>query len=166
MAAIKSVSRKTIIAAAIVIACGLAGAGWGWHASKAASEEAARASPPPKQDAVFVLPPGPPPAPEQLEEEVLADPADLADLRIWEITARQPLPPRKEAMTAPGWKIVGVTAVGDDTNVLLLFDKQTTTETRKVGDLLPGGARIVQISQDTLRIVLNSQYMKLSVRKQ
>lgn len=117
----------------------------------------------PKQDAVFVLPPRPPMAPDQPQEEVLAN---LADSRIWEVTARQPLPPRKEPLTAPGWKIVGVTSVGDETSVLLLFDKQTTTEARKVGDLLPGGAKIVQITQDALRIVLNSQYMKLSVRKQ
>lgn len=110
-----------------------------------------------------MLPPRPPMAPDQPQEEVLVD---LADLRIWELTARQPLPPRKEPLTAPGWKIVGVTSVGDETSVLLLFDKQTATETRKVGDLLPGGARIVQITQDALRIVLNSQYMKLSVRKQ
>lgn len=165
MAAIGFVSRKNIITAAIVLACGLAGAAWGWYSSMSAAGEMARelTRKLPQQDAVFVLPPRPPVVSDPSENE---DPADLAELRIWEITARQPLPPRKEPLTAPRWKIVGVTTVGDDTEVLILFDKQTITETRRVGDLLPGGAKIVQISQDELRIILNGQTMKLSIRKQ
>ena len=157
----RSVSRKNLLTAIIVIACGLAGAAWGWYVSKAAfnTKMHANAQKILKQDAVFILPPRPPVAPDKPIEMT-------ADLRIWEFTARQPLPPRKEPLTAPGWKIVGVTSVGTDTNVLLLFDKQIDIEARKVGDLLPGGAKIIQISQDALRIFLNGQYMQLSIRKQ
>ena len=160
----RSVSRKNLWTAIIVIACGLAGAAWGWYVSKAAfnTKMHANAQKILKQDAVFILPPRPPVAPDKPIEMT----ANLTDLRIWEFTARQPLPPRKEPLTAPGWKIVGVTSVGTDTNVLLLFDKQIDIEARKVGDLLPGGAKIIQISQDALRIFLNGQYMKLSIRKQ
>ncbi len=161
MNAIRSVSRRNIIIAVIVLACGLTGAAWGWYSSISATAEMARERT--QQEAVLVLPPRPPVVPDPSEDEA---PADLAELRIWEATARQPLPPRKEPLTAPSWKIVGVTSVGDDSSVLILFDKQTTPETLKVGDLLPGGAKILQISQDTLRIVLNGQIMKLSVRKQ
>lgn len=158
---IRSVSRKNTITAIIVISCGLVGTAWGWFASITTFNKAmhATAQKIPKQDTVFVLPPRPPVAPDQPKEV-------MADLRIWELTARQPLPPRTEPLTAPGWKIVGVTSIGNDANVLLLFDKQIDIEARKVGDSLPGGAKIIQISQDVVRIVLNGQYMKLSLRKQ
>lgn len=164
MNAIRSVSRRNIIIAVIVLACGLTGAAWGWYSSMSAAGEMARelTRKLPRQETVLVLPSHPPVVPDPSEDEA---PADLAELRIWEATARQPLPPRKAPLTAPGWKIVGVTSVGDDANVLILFDKQITPETLKVGDLLPGGAKITQISQDALRIVLNGQTMKLSVRK-
>jgi len=164
----RSVSRKNLLTTIIVIACGLAGAAWGWYVSKAAfnTKMHANAQKILKQDAVFILPPRPPVALDQTPEQSKEVMTNLADLRIWEVTARQPLPPRKEPLTAPGWKIVGVTSVGNDTNVLLLFDKQIDIEARKVGDLLPGGAKIIQISQDALRIFLNGQYMKLSIRKQ
>lgn len=162
---IRTISRRNIIIVVFVLACGLTGVAWGWYSSMSAAGEMAREHTRklPQQEMVLVLPSHPPVVPDPPEDEA---PADLAELRIWEASARQPLPPRKEPLTAPGWKIVGVTSVGDDASVLILFDKQTSPETLKIGDLLPGGAKILQISQDTLRIVLNGQIMKLSVRKQ
>ena len=164
----RSVLRKNIMTAILVIACGLAGAAWGWYAWKTAFNNImhANAKKISKQDAVFLLPPRPPVVLDQPPDQSKEAMANITDLRIWEVSVRQPLPPRKEPMTAPGWKIVGVTSVGTDTNVLLLFDKQIDIEARKVGDLLPGGAKIIQISQDALRIFLNGQYMQLSIRKQ
>jgi hypothetical protein len=97
------------------------------------------------------------------EHETVIDPAQL---RIWEITARQALPPRKEPLTPPRWRIVGVTTVGEEKSVLLLFADQPAPETLKIGEKLPGGAKIVQISQDHLQISLNGQLMKLNLRKQ
>ena len=162
MTVISSVSRKSIIITAILVVCALAGTTWGWYNSIAAFDETIylNAQKMSRQEKVFVLPPRPPVVPDQQKK------GQPADLRIWEVSARQPLPPRKEPLTAPGWKIVGVTMVDRDANVLLLFDKQTQLESLKVGDRLPGGAKIVHISQDDLRIVLNGQYMKLTLRAQ
>ncbi|WP_422946496.1 hypothetical protein [Undibacterium sp. Ren11W] len=111
----------------------------------------------------FLVPPMPPRTAEA-EEEVLG--TDPAQLRVWEAAVRQPMSPRKEPLTPPVWRIVGVTVIGNEKNVLLLFGKQPATETRKIGDQLPGGAKIVQISQDHLQISLNGQLMKLNLRKQ
>ncbi|MFZ6749294.1 hypothetical protein ACO0K8_09985 [Undibacterium sp. Ren11W] len=105
-----------------------------------------------------------PPRTAEAEEEVLG--TDPAQLRVWEAAVRQPMSPRKEPLTPPVWRIVGVTVIGNEKNVLLLFGKQPATETRKIGDQLPGGAKIVQISQDHLQISLNGQLMKLNLRKQ
>lgn len=164
----KAAIRKNAMLSMIVLACGLVGVVWGWYASKLAFENPMPATTlkAPKRESIFLLPPRPPVALVQPTGQPKEVTANLADLRIWEVSVRQPLPPRKEPMTAPGWKIVGVTTVSNDTNVLLLFDKQIEIEARKVGDLLPGGAKIIQISQDALRIVLNGQYMELRIHKQ
>ena len=164
----KAAIRKNAMLSMIVLACGLVGVVWGWYASKLAFKNSMHANTlkPLKQESIFLLPPRPPVALEQPSGQSKEVTANLADLRIWEVSVRQPLPPRKEPMTAPGWKIVGVTTVGNDTNVLLLFDKQIEIEARKVGDLLPGGAKIIQVAQDALRIVLNGQYMELRIHKQ
>lgn len=165
MATINKISRKSIVVTTVIIVCGLAGGAWGWHTSKEAFKEAMLVSLQKKsqQDTTFILPPSPPVVLEQPKEET---PADFSTLRIWEVTARQPLPPRKEPLTTPNWKVVGVTSVDADASVLLLFDKQTEVETRKVGDLLPGGAKIVKITQDTVLIYLNKETMELRLRKQ
>lgn len=158
-------SRNNIITILNVFSCGVLGAALGWYTLSISLHNITpgNGQKAPKPDAAFVLPPYPS-APAAAEQEpVLTDPADL---RVWEMTARQPLPPRKEPLTAPGWKIVGVTSVGNEKNVLLLFDKQTEIEIRKVGEQLPGGAKIIQISQDHLRIFLNGQFMKLDLLKQ
>jgi hypothetical protein len=157
-------SRNSLTMASVVLCCTAAGAGWGWYSAKAELRLPARQTPSKEQsqEIAFALPPSPPDLVEN-DEQAAIDPAVL---RAWEVTARQPLPPRKEALTPPGWKIVGVTGAGIEQNVLLLFENQNTTEPKKVGDILPGGAKIVQISQDQLRIVLNGQLMKLNLRKQ
>lgn len=121
-------------------------------------------------DPAFLVPAAPP---EKIakDEKKSAENAqkattDLSELRVWEVAVRQPLPPRKEALTPPRWRIVGVTSVGNEKSVLLLFDNQPATEARKIGEKLPGGAKIVEIAQDQLKISLNGQIMKLNLRKQ
>ncbi len=163
MVNIKSLSRNNFLAVLIVLGCGLIGAIWGRYTISTLMSDTARANSlkSPKSDIAFVLPPSPPE--KEASEEVTTDPAAL---RIWEVAVRQPLPPRKEPLTAPLWRIVGVTEVGNEKNVLLLFEKQQTAEIRKIGDKLPGGAKIVQISPDHLQISLNGQLMTLSLRKQ
>lgn len=147
-----------------VAGAALLGAAWGWLAAGAPSPvprtaDGGRGG---QEADVFAMPPRPTEPLAGWEEQ----PVDPRVMRAWEVTARQPLPPRKEPLTPPRWRIVGVTMAGKDKNVLLLFEGQTTAEAKKVGDALPGGAKIVQITQDELRISLNGQFMKLNLRKQ
>lgn len=164
MAITAKLSRNSIVTALNVCGCGVLGAVLGWYTLSISMHNIApgNGQKVPKPDAAFVLPPHPPAPALAEQEQVLTDPTDLY---AWEITARQPLPPRKEPLTVPGWKIVGVTSSGSEKNVLLLFNKQTEVEVRKIGEQLPGGARIIQISQDHLRVFLNGQFMKLDILK-
>lgn len=147
----------------ILMCCTAAGLLAGLCAGAIASAGPAHGAREQNQDSAFAMPVAPPKAAAEAEDAAAVDPRIL---RSWEATARQPLPPRKEPLTPPGWKIVGVTIAGKERNVLILFDNQKTTELRKIGDALPGGAKIVQISQDELQLALNGQLMKLSLHKQ
>lgn len=161
----KNLSRAQFFVLVTLLICGLLGAGAGWLSMMSKHI----ALPPPngknasESEAPFVLQTAPA---EKTEVSDVASVVDPAELQIWEVTARQALPPRKEPLTPAPWRIVGVTEVGNDKNVLLLFGNLPATETRKIGEKLPGGAQIVQISQDHLQISLNGQLMKLNLRKQ
>jgi len=130
-------------------------------------------------DPHFVLPANPPGSPVEVQkrgageattvksqQDAANDELDMVEARVWEIAAKQPLPPRKEPLTPARWRIVGVTAVGDEKSVLVFFENQPMPEIRKVGEKLPGGAKIIEIAQDHLKILLNGQIMNLSLRKQ
>ncbi|MBI1891036.1 MAG: hypothetical protein HYS18_10340 [Burkholderiales bacterium] len=172
MADTNNLSRNWALGGIIVAACGLLGATLGWISASTSqgNSDIAALSKNQKQDPAFVLPPPPPPIAEKVEQtektEKSDKPDDTTSLRIWELSARQPLPPRKEPLTPPNWKIVGVSTIGKDKNVIILFDNQTTGEILKVGDKLPGGAKIVDIFSDRLRLILNGQPMTLSLSEQ
>jgi hypothetical protein len=162
---LKSLSRQHLFAAIGLLVCAAIGASLGWASMSASLKTISlqKSQKHTEPEAAFLLPPMPPQAVDAEEVVIGADPAQL---RVWEMAVRQPMPPRKEPLTPPVWRIVGVTVIGNEKNVLLLFGKQPATEARKIGDQLPGGAKIVQISQDHLQISLNGQLMKLNLRKQ
>jgi hypothetical protein len=162
---LKKISKAKIYVLLFISACALLGALFGWISMSNSIKSTILTNAPQEQEHVGAFVPKPAPS-EIVASGDVAPVADPAELQIWEMAARQALPPRKEPLTPSRWRIVGVTAVGDEKSVLLLFANQTATEARKVGDKLPGGAKIVQISQDHLQISLNGQLMKLNLRKQ
>ncbi|MBC3812492.1 hypothetical protein [Undibacterium aquatile] len=177
MLSLKKISRQQLIAAGVIVVGIVAGAVAGFFSISATGLVTQNsADEPSAKDAPFVLPASPPV--KKAVSPVTEDAAqlaaksaqkaeeELADQRMWEATAKQPLPPRKEPMTPPRWRVVGITSVGSVKSVLLLFENQPVTEARGIGDKLPGGAKIVDIAQDHLKIVLNGQTMKLNLRKQ
>ena len=168
MAAIKKIPRNWILAGSLIVVSAVIGSALGKYEARTSGTTSTAGTPQlRKPDAAFVLPPAPPPPASTSEAaEKTETTVDLDSLRIWEATVRQPLPPRKEPLTPPDWKIVGVSASGNDKNVMILFENQTTAEVLKIGDKLPGGAKIVDITQDYLRLVLNGQYIKLNLREQ
>lgn len=160
----KTISRQQAIVVMALLGCAVLGALLGWVGiSTTINTMQSNAQKAPEMEVPFVLQAAPI---EKVESSEVALASDPAELQIWEIAARQALPPRKEPLTPPRWRVVGVTAVGNEKNVLILFGNQPATEIRKIGDKLPGGAKIVQISQDHLQISLNGQLMKLNLRKQ
>lgn len=169
---LKKISSQQWIAAFFVLGCAVVGALSGRYVllSSFAQMRLESDQKQTQSDPAFVVPTAPPEKVKKDEkpngEDVQKVAADLGELRVWEVAVRQPLPPRKEALTPPRWRIVGVTSVGSEKSVLLLFENQPATETRKIGEKLPGGARIVEIAQDQLKISLNGQLMKLNLRKQ
>jgi len=162
MAVATYLSRKTVGIASIVLACCIVGAAWGWYDIAQAQQQLAQeqAGRPVRPEPALHLPPAPPDPDELAEREI-----DPADQSIWELATKEPLAVRKEPLTPPNWKIVGVTGAGDDKSVLLLYENQPTVEIRKIGEKLPGGAKIVDITQDYLRILLDGKPLKLSLRK-
>jgi len=164
MKKIKLLSRNRLITLLVVLCCGVVGAIFGLYTTSPVIADSGHidANRLQRAEVAFVLPSMPPESPEKVD---LAT-ADSTAVRIWEIAVKQPLGPRKEPLTAPRWKIVGVSENGDDKYVYLLFDNSPIAQIKKVGDLLPGGASIVQISQGQLRISLNGQSMTLSLHKQ
>lgn len=173
----KKISRQQLLAAGVILAGVIAGAVAGFFSiSTANMVQQNSADETAQKDAPFVLPAAPPEkkaivpvnedATPQAAKSAQKAEEELADQRMWEVTAKQPLPPRKEPMTPPRWRVVGITSVGSLKSVLLLFENQPVTEARGIGDKLPGGAKIVDIAQDHLKIVLNGQTMKLNLRKQ
>lgn len=168
---IRHLSRPQFFLLISLLICSLLGAGAGWLSMSLgiaptqglAQRPSGKNASESENEAPFVLQAAPT---EKSELSDVAQVVDPAELQIWEVAARQALPPRKEPLTALPWRIVGVTEVGNEKNVLLLFGNLPATETRKIGEKLPGGAKIVQISQDHLQISLNGQLMKLNLRKQ
>lgn len=169
---IKKFSSQQWVAIIFIIGCAVVGALLGRYVlfdslTQMRSENERKQALP---DPAFIVPAAPPEKVKKDEilsaEDASKGSVDPGELRVWEVTVRQPLPPRKEALTPPRWRIVGVTSVGNEKSVLLLFENQPATEIRKIGEKLPGGAKIVEIAQDQLKISLNGQLMKLNLRKQ
>jgi hypothetical protein len=162
---LKKLSRRQYVALVALLLCGLLGAGAGWLSVTLSNSEKqpSKVKDANETEPPFALQTAPP---EIIETAEVTQTVDPAELQIWEIAARQALPPRKVPLTSPPWRIVGVTEVGSEKNVLLLFGNPPVTEIRKIGEKLPGGAKIVRISQEHLQISLNGQLMKLNLRKQ
>lgn len=162
MAATKKIPRNWILAGSLLVLSAAVGSVAGVYDVRAAKSQPASDTLKVRKPDTFVLPPAPPAGSEEKAETN----ADLDALRIWELAARAPLPARKEPLTPPNWKIVGVSSSSSDKNVMILFENQPNAEVLKIGDKLPGGAKIVDITQDYLRLVLNGQFIKLSLREQ
>jgi hypothetical protein len=65
-------------------------------------------------------------------------------------------------LTAPDWRIAGVFTEGGRHALMLAVDGQPQTETLHVGDTLPGGAKVIAISNDRVGLSLNGQRVTLS----
>jgi hypothetical protein len=71
-----------------------------------------------------------------------------------------------EPLTAPDWNIIGVASNGTAATLLLSFSNAPERLIElKVGEFLPGGAKIIGIEQDKIRILLNGKPRQLFLRR-
>jgi hypothetical protein len=93
----------------------------------------------------------------------------LADRSPWVPDAQAVLAHAVEAnnkpLTPPNWKIMGVVKQASGDFILLNIVGQPTTQVR-VGETLPGGARILAIEQDHVCLLLNGKRRSLRIYTQ
>jgi hypothetical protein len=65
-------------------------------------------------------------------------------------------------LNAPEWRFAGITRNGVEKMVLISIDNQTPQLLKK-GELLPGGSRIVEISDDHLCLMVNGKKRRLDI---
>lgn len=72
----------------------------------------------------------------------------------------------EKALTPPDWRISGVYAEGGRHVVLVTTEGQPLPQQLRVGDSLPGGAKITAISNDRVSLSLRGQHVSLSTYPQ
>ncbi len=71
-----------------------------------------------------------------------------------------------EPLNSPDWNIIGVANTGVKAYILLSFNNQPDKLIElKQGDSLPGGAKILAIEQDKIRILLNGKSRQLFLQR-
>lgn len=91
--------------------------------------------------------------------------------RLWgappgQIGAAVPVAVEEPPLTPPDWRITGVFTEGARYAVLLSIDGQPQPQLLHVGDHLPGGAKILAISNERLSLSLNNRRVSLSTYPQ
>lgn len=62
----------------------------------------------------------------------------------------------------PEWRFAGVVRDGEENYVLISMNKQPA-EIRKIGDTLPGGSKILKISEDRICILIEGKRRALGI---
>jgi hypothetical protein len=68
-------------------------------------------------------------------------------------------------LTPPDWRIMGSAANGDEHLAIIRIEGQAPT-TLKVGDALPGGAKICAVDADRLCVVINGKKRNLGIYRE
>jgi hypothetical protein len=74
--------------------------------------------------------------------------------QMWESNARTDWKVRPVPLTAPNWRISGVVQRGQQTQVIVQFDGETIPRFFKLGDVLPGGAKLAWVKPNVIGVVL------------
>lgn len=72
----------------------------------------------------------------------------------------------EKPLTPPDWRIVGVFVEGQQRGVLVATEGQPLPATLRIGDALPGGAKIVDIGNERICLLLNGRRVSLSTYRQ
>lgn len=72
----------------------------------------------------------------------------------------------EKPLTPPDWRLAGVYSEAGQLALLILTEGQPAPQTLRVGDSLPGGAKILAITSDRVTIALQGRRMYLSTYPQ
>lgn len=81
---------------------------------------------------------------------------------LWEFRLRQPIPPREPSLTPPGWRLIGAAQSGGQWRLIVQTQGKPEPQFLKVGDPLPGGHRIVAITEEDVTLQRGAQQLVLS----
>lgn len=81
---------------------------------------------------------------------------------LWEFRLRQPVPPRDPPLTPPGWQLMGASRSDGVWQLIVLKQGQPAPQFLKVGDTLPGGLRIVEITETDVTLARGRRRIVLS----
>ena len=74
--------------------------------------------------------------------------------QMWESNARVEWKVRPQPLTAPNWRISGVVQRGQQTQLIVQFDGEAVPRFFKLGDVLPGGAKLAWVQPNVIGAVL------------
>ena len=74
--------------------------------------------------------------------------------RAWESNAQAGWSVRATPLTPPNWRISGVVQRGSQTQVIVLIDGEPNPKFFKIGDTLPGGAKLAWVQPDVVGVVV------------
>jgi Type II secretion system protein C len=74
--------------------------------------------------------------------------------QAWESNAQADWNVRATPLTAPNWRISGVVQRGSQTQVIVLIDGEPNPKFFKIGDTLPGGAKLAWVQPEVVGVVV------------
>ena len=80
---------------------------------------------------------------------------------LWELGRLEGTPGTGKPLTTPNWRIVGTTVSGTNSHVLILFEGSQVPEARRVGEPLPGGAKVLAVDGQQIEVLYQGQRLFL-----
>lgn len=84
-----------------------------------------------------------------------------AAVGLWELGRLEGTLGTGKPLTTPNWRIVGTTVSGTNSHVLILFEGSQVPEARKVGEPLPGGAKVLAVDGQQVEVLYQGQRLFL-----
>ena len=150
----------------------------GWTEARRDLQHAAAAADAPRGGSPRPLALPPPPGMPATDERSAPEPARQAGIpppggfpvsvlqEMWEVSLQTPHKIADTPLTAENWFITGVVMRGDEQQVIVQRGSDPKPHFHKVGDLLPGGARIAWVRPNAIGLITpKSEKISLPLRR-
>lgn len=150
----QSVLPWLVGAAALAVVAGAAA--WGWTSADAMGKGAAPAAAGIPAAATAKA------DPVGVEVRAAAPSTATPGWPLWEFRLRQPIPVREPSLTPPRWRLIGAAQSGGQWRLIVQTEGKTEPQFLQVGDPLPGGHRIVAITEEDVTLQRGREQLVLS----